>query len=225
MRLAEIIEHYSPVYPQDMDWAVTVEHMLNDPAEKLIIDDLLEVLRSNRTFRESILLGPGYWDFNEGVPSVLDGTHRVVALIIHNDPVLELSVRHEGQEDDEIPESEFPDQEIFANTEIIFERPITEDEYDIAFTTFRSLKINDDLWVNSDLASGRDEMFSCTWNINQNRMETDALQKIHETIIERARSTDFLHSFPAIREIISYWEDWDEENSKYVKLDVIKTVP
>ena len=99
--LYKIMTEYASFYPSTHKWEDTIAYMLNDPIQKIIVEDLMNELKNSptTTFREPILIernedfeerlaeaaDPDILDIDETHPQkfIYDGTHRVVASYLY----------------------------------------------------------------------------------------------------------------------------------------------
>lgn len=144
MLLADLVAQYKPVYPEQHDWEATVAYLYAEEAEHMaeLTASLLE-----KGWREPIILEPLDDEPEEGdFAFVGDGTHRVAIALtngVFSVPVLYRS--EQPQDYDKQP------------LEIIIENSgedLTEDEDDKLIDKFRSFRLNDEIWITSDIVFG-----------------------------------------------------------------------
>lgn len=142
--VSDIMKNYNPVYPNEGTWEDTINLLLNDLAEKLIVDELIVEYKRTGMFREPIVLG------TSNRKLVQNGTHRVAAtfLIGKDTPILSVYDPDEGTADYKELYGSNPNQRFY---EIHFTTNLLEDEKDDdLYANFRSFKVNDDIWLSAD---------------------------------------------------------------------------
>lgn len=144
MLLSDLISQYRPIYPEPNDWQTTAEYLYAEEPEHMaeLTASLLE-----KGWREPVILEPLDEDSEEDdFAFVGDGTHRVVIALTHgvfSVPTMyrsELSRTYEKQP-----------------LEIVIEisgEALSEEEDDRLMDSFRSFRLNDDVWLTSDVIGG-----------------------------------------------------------------------
>lgn len=85
----KLISETKPMYKDT--WAETVNYMLNDSYHKGVIAQLSKELDRDGSFRKPVVMTFGEDDDNKDVKYVSNGTHRVIATLVH-DLVSEVNV-------------------------------------------------------------------------------------------------------------------------------------
>lgn len=147
MLLADLVAQYRPIYPEPYDWETTAEYLYSEEPEHMaeLTKSLLE-----KGWREPVILQPLDEDAEQDdFPYVGDGTHRVVIALTHG--VFTVPV---------IYRSEQPTEYEKQPLEIIIENvggSLTEQEDERLFDSFRSFRLNEDIWLTSDVIFGSGE--------------------------------------------------------------------
>lgn len=220
--LDELLELTSPVYPQPYNWDNTVAYMKSEPLDWQIVEELVRVLDSGDKFREPVYVGyDTAWEDNEyyvpNKPHVGDGTHRVVAHIIYGSKMVDVEFEdledfdRDGEAEDTVElENEDPETYRFLTTTIIFPEPLGEsiEEEDLMFSTVRSFKVNDKLWLVSDMMSGtRDTEFVINWNCEEDIDSVELQDTITRICLERIRT--FMGVEP--KSVVTAVEEWTND--------------
>lgn len=144
MLLADLVAQYKPVYPEQHDWEATVAYLYAEEAEHMaeLTASLLE-----KGWREPIILEPLDDESEEDDFAFIgDGTHRVAIALTNGVFSVPVMYRSEQPKDyDKQP------------LEIVIENAgedLTEDEDDKLIDKFRSFRLNDDIWITSDIVFG-----------------------------------------------------------------------
>lgn len=206
--LEEFLALYAPVYPsENRSWDTTVTYMMSDPSEKLIVEQLIEDWQRDGHYRIPVFVGSAQWkldDDEEDIPSVRNGTHRVVASIVGKIPTVQFT-----WEDD--PEYSYDEQNPIRVTILTKE---SDDEFfsDFLFDSLRSFRLSEKEWVTTDYSFGTQikvELFyegvpPTEENIERVRLKVD-------DIIESSKYCNEVFSISADEYI--YEDDEDEESS------------
>jgi hypothetical protein len=144
MLLSELVSEYKPLYPEQHDWAATIEYLYAEEAEHMatLTQSLLE-----KGWREPIVLEPLDEDSEEDdFPFIGDGTHRVAIALMQG--VFTVPVEYRSEQTS-LYEKE--------PLELVIENPgdeLTEEEEDKLINCFRSFRLNEDIWITSDVMFG-----------------------------------------------------------------------
>lgn len=207
--LADLIVQYPPVYPNN-SWEETREHLVEDEHEGRIIAELVEVLKRDGSFREPILIGAAVHDEHTDVcepncesedcevevASVVNGTHRVVAHMLHGSEWVNIIT------EDELTYDENEDASYIV-TKIAIE-PYDDDVFDELFSALRSFPIDEDLWVESSCSSGSKGVVNMLWD---NKPTADNERAIHAAVVERLKQLGIATSL-----VETNTEKWEEES-------------
>lgn len=180
MHVDEIIKNYKPVYPASGLWEDTFKVMKENPHDSKIVGELLDYLEQHGEFREPIVLstyeeylkGEEGYNYDEGetpdpyIPHVENGTHRVCAHYFSAHK--EAKVQFGWQTDDTDNESLYP----VIGSRVIFPPNLDEKLEDDMYDRFRSYKLNDDIWINSDVISGAGNVCTAFWALGTAEVET-----------------------------------------------------
>lgn len=179
MLLSDLVSQYRPVYPKPNDWQTTAEYLYAEEPEHMA--ELTESLIA-KGWREPIILEPLDEDSEEDDFAFIgDGTHRVVIALTHGVFSVPTMYRSEQQ-------SDYEKQPL----EIIIENPgeaLTEDEDDKLIDSFRSFRLNDDVWLTSDVVFGsgnrREVLLSFDDETYCSKIKTKARAMLKELFPER----------------------------------------
>lgn len=179
MLLSDLVSQYRPIYPEPNDWQTTAEYLYAEEPEHMaeLTASLLE-----KGWREPVILEPLDDDSEEGdFAFVGDGTHRVVIALTHGVFSVPTMYRSEQQ-------SDYEKQPL----EIIIENPdeaLSEDEDDKLMDSFRSFRLNDDVWLTSDVVFGsgnrREVLLSFDDETYCSKIKTKARAMLKELFPER----------------------------------------
>ena len=152
------LTQYLPVYPYPEEgfpsWEETVDYMKNSPSDWVTVGQLSEDYINGTGFRVPVRVGVADCNGSE-YQAVLDGTHRVVTMILSGAEVIEYV---EDEEESETPASTGDDENVCLTVQLEFD-PEGEDNdlSDYFFDWLRSIRLNDEVWLTSDLAVGQVE--------------------------------------------------------------------
>lgn len=177
MHIDEIMKNYKPVYPHSGLWEDTFKMIDEDPIDSQIAQELLAELEKNGEFREPIVLTTyeGYleaaaeYKHLEGdspdpyVPHVNNGTHRVYAHYL-SAKHKEVKVQHGWNP---AVDEDYP----LLASKIDFPAGLGEEAIYELWDRFRSFKLNDDIWMESELVSGNNNSFHILWCFGQKKVE------------------------------------------------------
>lgn len=169
MHIDEIMKNYRPLYPDSGLWEDTFKMIDEYPVDYEIVQDLIADLENQGEFREPIVLTTyeGYleaaaeYKHLEGdnpdpyVPHVNNGTHRVYAHYLstkHKDVKVQFGWKPEVDEP-------YP----FLASQAIFPPTLDSESIYELWDRFRSFKLTDDIWVESELVSVNDNKFHIIW--------------------------------------------------------------
>lgn len=169
MHVDEIMKSYKPVFPDSGLWEDAFQMIKEDPADIKLVQDLLDDLENNGEFREPIVLRT-YENYLQAVaeteyplgespdlyvPYVNNGTHRVYAHFIstkHKDVKVQFGWTPEVDED-------YP----FLASKVVFPAGLGEESIYELWDRFRSFKVNDDIWMESEIVSPSYNHFNIIW--------------------------------------------------------------
>lgn len=200
-KISELMENYSPVYPDDKRWESTIEYLLHEPAERETVVKLIEELKRDGTFREPIL---AIEDTETGKKYIGDGTHRLVAAYIaQHDTILTADSYY----------NDYPENQSFI-TLIGSEIKLDEKDQELMYNYLRSLKINNELWITASLAFQESIKHELYWDYDPKVTS----EQINETVTN-ALYRIFPHTIFTVETFIEEWDDeendeksvWDEE--------------
>lgn len=185
MKLSDLLDNYSPVYPTNGDWEETFQVLHDDPHEYATVLSLIEEYKASGGFRDPIILTTHTEDAEEGevyVPQVKDGTHRVYALHLMGveDVYVHEGYRLPSHEDIETEDySAYPIMETYVK---IFDT-LAEDEVEAAMSSLRSFKVNDGTWVTCDVACYINNILNFTWSTTL--LDEEELQELSDVVVSR----------------------------------------
>jgi len=200
MLLLDIIRDYRPVYPEGATWEETATMLYEEQPEHMAA---LKASLERSGWRDPIRLSSEE-DIasDDGVAFVLDGTHRVSLAM--REGVISLPV----VTSDELPEWNGSPSSL---TDLLIEHisgpPLSEDEDFEVFELFVSLELNADIWLNSDIGSGR----RGSWSFYYDELQDG----VHHKLLERVALKRLRKHFPGrdFRVTVSLFVDEDEEDS------------
>lgn len=195
--IAEIMEEYSPVYPESKKWEDTIKYLLNEPAEKETVEILIQELKRDGKFREPILTLQN----DEGDKYVGDGTHRLVAAYVA------------GYEEILTADDYFDDgnEELQNFTTLISsEEELDDDDIELIYDYLRSLKINDSIWITCGVAYQEKNKQGFYWDYDPQV----SIEQIN-TIVKENLQRIFPHTVFEVETFIEKWEE-DEEKEQSV---------
>lgn len=209
MQLSELCNKYVPIYPDTHNWEDTVAYMLADPIEAHTVQELIKVLESGGKMRKPVMLGEATINDKEGVPTVTDGTHRVVAHILSGVEDVFTEDYVEVDESDEVQLVEGRNYDLFLETTVTFSESLSEEELDVGFSLLRSVQISDDLWLTSGLGASRNMLFDITWDIYSDEQEfsSDFCESVSTAIESHLRKFGFENKTFTVVTKASLWED------------------
>jgi len=159
--LAELQAKYSPVYPEPYTWDATLAHILKDPDETVILNELMKVIISGEQLRRPVLLGTAEFDDDIEIDAVLDGTHRVCAHMLAK--VDQVYVEFEA---DRVVDESY-DSKPALKTVLKFDHVLNDEDWDAVYGALRSFPLNKDLWVTSDAFGSAGEYIEAMWDIEE----------------------------------------------------------
>lgn len=154
IKVSELMDKYSPIYPNSNKWNDTIEYMKNSEIELNTINLLIKEFEKNNNFKEPVLVSE-----NKNFNYISDGTHRVVAAFLNNpDNLIDI---------ENIMEIKNNECTYSMVTEIkgfdLYK--ISDDEIMYLQYILRSIKINDDIWITAGGAfSNFNNSFSVCWD-------------------------------------------------------------
>lgn len=168
MHVDEIMKNYKPLYPDSGLWEETFQMIKEDPVDYSIVQELLDDLEKHGEFREPIRLTTyeGYleavaeYKHLEGesadpyVPHVNNGTHRIYAHYLSEHKEVKVQYGWEPVTDENYP---------FLASRIAFPPDLGEAALYELWDRFRSFKLTDDIWVESELVSVSNNHFHIIW--------------------------------------------------------------
>lgn len=176
MHVDEIMKNYNPVYPIGGTWQDTFKVMQESTADFNVVNELISDLAKYGEFREPIVLSTeeeyvkewADYEFDEGEeldpysPFVRNGTHRVFAhyLSEHKEAKVQLGWHPDGEEADRTDDDYYP----MIVSRISFPDKLAEESVDELFSKCRSFKLNEDIWINSDMMSSYYNNYDFYWD-------------------------------------------------------------
>lgn len=145
MLLLELIEQYSPVYPEGADWQETAQFLYDDEPDHMAA---LTASLAAKGWREPIRLSLPEDLTDATRPLVLNGTHRVAIAL--REGIISVPVATYAET--KAFEQEAP--EFMAMLTVRTADSISEDEMDRIFDVLRSFELTEDIWLNSDYSFG-----------------------------------------------------------------------
>lgn len=196
--LKEITSTHKPIYPANATWDDTVAYLLSSEPDKTIIAELREAIRVDG-LRSPVVLGEAYDTTVNGeeiyVPAVMDGTHRMVASILENTEF----VLVENSTD----RKQTPTEKKYIAVDVTLKQDMLDkltrvEEDDIVSNIFdylRSFKLNDNIWLVSDLSMGKGNVTTHYYFEVPTTKEVLALteQKVTELLTE-TKVTEYVSS-------------------------------
>lgn len=146
MHITSLMKDYHPVYPANGTWEDTLQILLNDPVEKAILDELLNDLSVYGEFRTPILLSKPEDEEGDKL-YVRDGTHRAMAHYLHptqKTASVQVGYVESGGDDDFYP---------VLVTRLTYPQSIDDATSELLFDNLRSFKLNEEIWITSDIIS------------------------------------------------------------------------
>jgi hypothetical protein len=176
MQVDEIMKNYKPVYPDSGLWEDTFQMIRECPADYQLVQDLLADLERSGEFREPIVLRTyeAYLEANaeykhlEGesidpyVPYVNNGTHRVYAHFLSEHKEVKVQFGWKPETEEHYP---------FLASRIAFPPDLDEERIYELFDRFRSFKLTDDIWMESELVSINYNNFHIIWVFGLKKVE------------------------------------------------------
>lgn len=146
----ELCSTYAPLYPEGGNWDETIKYMLNSKADRDIILELMKVIYSGGSFREHVTVGSSA----DEQLVVLDGTHRVVASILLKVSFIEICFYDPDIEENlVVPEKQVVEVRLQFIPSVLELAP--QDDFSMfVFDHFRSIKVTEKVWLNSDVSTG-----------------------------------------------------------------------
>lgn len=194
--LSEVMEEYSPVYPDTHKWIDTIGMLLVDDAE--ILTELQRQHKMQGEFREPIVISKAEPNDPDDFSNVADGTHRVVAAYLMG--LENVLVSHE-----------FPDYEDkgYVNVTHISkydDSAITEEEFDFLVDKLRSFPLSDDLWITSSLSCLNPEGLEIIWDTDDLELIPAIDAHVQDRLAELMPTT-----YLEVETYASYFEDDDDD--------------
>lgn len=193
MLLTELINNYSPVYPEPYSWDNTFDYMMNDEHEKAIVDQLVIFLQNGETFRKPIILGAAEFVENVETQAVLDGTHRVIAHMLHNTQT-PLHVLHENDRVNN--EEEFTQ---CLSTALIFHNSLTDEESDNLHDILRSFPLHENMWLTTSCSTMNNHLNTLHIMWDEDNINEINYELLHNRIKEILQKYNILHKLVNIQ--------------------------
>lgn len=177
MHIDEIMKNYKPLYPDSGLWEDTFQMIREDPIDSELVQDLLADLENHGEFRkpirlttyESYLEAAAEYKHLEGdnpdpyIPHVNNGTHRVYAHY--------LSTKHKEVKVQFGWEPEVDEHYPFLASRVTFPNGIDSEAIYALWDRFRSFKLSDGIWIESELVSVNDNKFHIIWEFGVKKVE------------------------------------------------------
>ena len=215
MHVDEIMKNYNPVYPTNGTWQDTFKVMRESPSDFNIIKELVSDLEKYGEFREPIVLSTeeeyvkewADYEFDEGEeldpysPIIRDGTHRVFAHYLSDQK--EAKVQFGWHPDEE--ETDNNDWYPIIVSRVSFPAMLDEESADELFNKCRSYKLNEDIWINSDMMSSYYSNYDFYWSSGLELVEdlTPYVALINAKVTEMVNE---LGAAPSINTALVYTE-------------------
>lgn len=200
--LQEFLDQYPPLYPHDNPtWKATVEYMLGDELEQQTVNELILDYQRDGHFRRPPVVGERN-NPDEGNFVVINGTHRVVTLIL----VGASHITYSWVDDPEnVEEEQNPIRVTVQTTE--------SDEDDEVFADFlfdglRSIHISSSEWVTADYSFGGPG--KCELFYEGIFASKENVRKVEEAVLKRLTDSPYSERIVSvIADEYSYAEDDD----------------
>lgn len=147
---------FLPAYGGDT-WEEAVGYLMTRPAEREVVDALVEELATTTHFREPVRVG---WDAEDA--RLGNGMHRIAAATIASRPTIRVTTKDDATYDDEAQTVEVTFTLDLANATIPGAQD-DEDDLDYAATWLRSFQLTDGLWVETLACAGHGRLLECEW--------------------------------------------------------------
>lgn len=190
MLLSELKAKYAPIYPDDHTWEATVKYIMMDPIESDTVKELVKDLKAGIPLRKPVTLGEATIHNIDDVPTVVDGTHRVVAHIIAEVDEVPVEFYVENDDESEAETAQVNPTECLE-TKVVFSEPLDDYGIDMVFSVLRSMKISEEIWLTSSVGSGRNQEFTTIWDLYDDEYEFTSEFMESVTVAARERLTRF----------------------------------
>lgn len=209
VNVQDLITEVSPIYPEGRDWKITTEYMMNTPSEKKTVEDLIQQLNAHGKFREPVYIGTAETEDGVEYSAILNGTHRIVAAIMSN--LEKIDVTTERDSDEEYDEDKEEPTIIHCKFHLIrYEDKNKNDEiFDALFDNLRSFKLNDKIWVTTDIATGSEKGINFYYEGAEFSEENLAI--MNEKILAFVKNDEFCKDAYISHELLLLDEDEDED--------------
>lgn len=206
MHVDDIMKNYNPVYPTGGTWQDTFKVMRESPADFNVVNELISDLEKCGEFREPIVLSTeeeyikewADYEFEDGEelepysPFVRDGTHRVFAhyLSDQKEAKVQLGWHPDGDEPDN------NDWYPMIVSRVSLPVKLDEEAADELFDKCRSFKLNEDIWINSDMMSSYHGNYDFYWSSGLETVEdlTPYVALINTKVTEIVKGLGAAHS-------------------------------
>lgn len=167
---------------------------MRDPIESETVNELVKDLKAGVPLRRPVTLGEATIHDIDDVPTVVDGTHRVVAHIVAEVDEVPVEFYVERDEEESEPETVQLDPTEFLETKVVFSEPLDEYETDMIFSILRSMKISEEVWLTSSVGSGRNQEFTTIWDLYDDEYEftTEFMETVNAAARERLNRFGFV---------------------------------
>lgn len=162
MLLSELVENYRPVYPDNSTWEETSKFLFE--LEPELMEELIEECKTNKGFRNPVRLSK---DPEDG-DYVADGTHRVCV-------ALHLGLKELPHTFDYVYDSDYYLETHVTQTS---GEKLTEDEVDVLSLAFRSIRLNDTVWLNCDMHYGQ-------WSFMWTEDRVELIEEINTKVLNK----------------------------------------
>lgn len=150
MKVSDLIKKYDHVYydlADTHDWRGLRDSMLDDPSHSSTIYDLVNDLENGGVFRNPVIITS-----DDDGSFVNDGTHRVIASMLAG---VEDILVHDGYVDDN--DGMIPVTKIYGSG-------AWDEDFEIISDTFRSIRVNDNIWLTSSFDAMTADAYIVHWD-------------------------------------------------------------
>ena len=221
MHIDELMKNYKPLYPDSGLWEDTFKMLSENPDDVEIVQELLADLKNHGEFREPVILtteeehlaSNAHYAYMEGnnppsyIPYVSNGTHRLYAHHLSGNK--EVKVQHGLFPDGEIDFDSIADFPMLASN-IVFPADLHRDKVWEIWDKMESFKLNDDIWISTDLMSTHENNFRVYWEYDPDKVYTLAahIDLLEAKVTERLERLGFT---PTIRTAVIHSQAEDDK--------------
>lgn len=223
MHIDDIMKNYKPVFPDSGLWEDAFRMMDEDLIDSQLVQELRDELEQNGEFREPIVLRTyeAYLEANEEyahlegestdpyVPYVNNGTHRVYAHY--------LSSKHKEVKVQYGWEPELEEDYPFLASKISFPPCLSDKGIYELCDRFRSFKLTNEVWMESELVSINGNNFHIIWCFGKKKVQ--ALSPLTEYI--DAKTLNFTEQMGLVCTVKTGIINSEEEDDIFFDRDTI----